>query len=151
MDGNSAPRRRQHIRELLHSDIVLTRAMRLEIARQYGCSLGPIYNDEYAIAAEDAGKAMPWLRYRAYQAVAQSNRRAVQYGVSGVLTIEDWQSVCKRFGYCCLKCGRSEPEIVLTIDHVQPLYRGGLNTVDNIQPLCKSCNSGKKTKTMDYR
>jgi 5-methylcytosine-specific restriction endonuclease McrA len=44
-----------------------------------------------------------------------------------------------------------EPGIVLTRDHVVPLKHGGLNTIENIQPLCGSCNSRKHLKHIDYR
>jgi 5-methylcytosine-specific restriction endonuclease McrA len=48
-----------------------------------------------------------------------------------------------------LCCGR--PDVKLTQDHVVPLARGGSNLIDNIQPLCASCNSSKGTQTIDYR
>lgn len=35
-----------------------------------------------------------------------------------------------------------------TIDHMTPLSRGGSNWPDNLQLLCRSCNSSKNTKTM---
>ena len=31
----------------------------------------------------------------------------------------------------------------LTIDHIQPISKGGDNTIQNIQLLCKPCNSSK--------
>jgi 5-methylcytosine-specific restriction endonuclease McrA len=39
----------------------------------------------------------------------------------------------------------------LTEDHVVPLSLGGSNDIDNIQPLCKSCNSSKRGRHIDYR
>jgi 5-methylcytosine-specific restriction endonuclease McrA len=36
-----------------------------------------------------------------------------------------------------------------TIDHISPLSRGGSNWPDNIQLLCRPCNSSKAARTMD--
>ena len=39
-----------------------------------------------------------------------------------------------------------------TIDHIIPLSKGGTNFLDNLQPLCGSCNSGKNNHVIiDYR
>lgn len=48
----------------------------------------------------------------------------------------------------CLSCGATEH---ICIDHVIPLVKGGENTIENMQPLCRSCNSSKGTKANDYR
>lgn len=52
------------------------------------------------------------------------------------------------YGKKCLACGSVWS---ITLDHVIPINAGGKNTIDNLQPLCKSCNSKKGTKTIDYR
>jgi len=48
-----------------------------------------------------------------------------------------------------LYCGRQEPLITLTRDHIIPVSAGGHNTKSNIQGLCVSCNS-KKHICLDY-
>jgi len=47
----------------------------------------------------------------------------------------------------CLKCGSDK----IALDHVIPIVKGGLNEIDNLQPLCKKCNSSKGDKIIDYR
>jgi 5-methylcytosine-specific restriction endonuclease McrA len=51
-------------------------------------------------------------------------------------------------GRRCLRCGSRTS---LTVDHVIPLGRGGSNAIDNIQPLCSTCNGIKGCETRDYR
>lgn len=58
------------------------------------------------------------------------------------------EQVFKLYGRKCLCCGSTKN---LTIDHVIPVYKGGKNCISNYQPLCKSCNSRKSTRTTDYR
>lgn len=58
------------------------------------------------------------------------------------------EKVFKLHGDVCLRCGSDEH---ITLDHVVPVSRGGKNTISNLQPLCRSCNSTKGTKTIDYR
>ncbi|WP_336621321.1 HNH endonuclease signature motif containing protein [Streptomyces sp. DH10] len=41
----------------------------------------------------------------------------------------------------CLNCGSTED---LTGDHIRPLDQGGTNTLDNVQVLCRSCNSSRE-------
>lgn len=72
-------------------------------------------------------------------------------GSFGSFSAVDFNLLKSLYKNTCLCCGKSEPEIKLTPDHVLPLARGGDNTIENIQPLCKSCNSKKHTKYIDYR
>jgi 5-methylcytosine-specific restriction endonuclease McrA len=79
------------------------------------------------------------------------NRRALVHGAIGKHTAEEWMALKERYHFTCLRCGRKEPEIKLTADHVIPLKLGGTNEISNIQPLCHSCNCTKHTKHVDYR
>lgn len=45
-----------------------------------------------------------------------------------------------RDGQKCLICGTSDN---LTLDHAVPVSRGGENSIENLQTLCKSCNAKK--------
>lgn len=61
----------------------------------------------------------------------------------GHFSANDWRSIKERQDYKCAICGKREPEIKLTVDHIVSLARGGGNEASNIQGLCGSCNSRK--------
>lgn len=44
----------------------------------------------------------------------------------------------------CAECGSAER---LSVDHVHPVILGGTHDFDNLQILCRSCNSRKKART----
>lgn len=63
-------------------------------------------------------------------------------------TQAEWEALCTSYGRQCLACGATEP---LTADHVVPRSKGGSLDISNIQPLCRSCNSAKGDREIDYR
>lgn len=85
-------------------------------------------------------------KYRFYTLKRLTTKR----GLSEHHSFEEWQALKERFGHMCLCCKRLEPEVMLTADHIVPLSKGGVDTIDNIQPLCKSCNSRKHARYIDY-
>jgi 5-methylcytosine-specific restriction endonuclease McrA len=89
--------------------------------------------------------------YRARTNAIHARRRARKTQAGGSYTVHEWQTLKTQYNYTCLRCGRREPEIKLTADHIIPVSKGGTSNIDNIQPLCGPCNSGKKDRTIDYR
>ena len=77
-------------------------------------------------------------------------RRAIKLNAIGNYTIGEWELLKKQYGYTCPCCKRSEPKIKLTADHIIPLNKGGSNCIENIQPLCRNCNSKKYIKIIKY-
>lgn len=58
------------------------------------------------------------------------------------------ERVFEMYGHKCLCCGTYED---ISIDHIVPVAKGGGNDIENLQPLCRSCNSKKRCKIIDYR
>lgn len=55
----------------------------------------------------------------------------------------------ERDNYTCLTCGVSvaaEPHLLLEVDHIIPVSRGGLSIPENLQTLCWKCNRTKGAK-----
>jgi len=90
-------------------------------------------------------------KMREYHQIQTEKRRARKKGAVGEHTLQEWKELKIKYNYTCLWCKKSEPEIKLTEDHVIPLVMGGTNNIDNIQPLCSSCNSRKNVFIKDFR
>lgn len=91
-----------------------------------------------------------WLHRTGNIKIYNHNRRAALLA-GGTYTQEEWEDLVAFWENKCIKCGIVLPTNKMTPDHVIPLKLGGLNIIDNIQPMCKSCNCSKQKKTTDYR
>lgn len=77
-------------------------------------------------------------------------RRVMKAGNGGSHTLGDWENLKIQYNLICPCCHKSEPDITLSEDHIIPLSRGGSDNIENIQPLCRSCNSKKHTHIIRY-
>jgi len=76
--------------------------------------------------------------------------RGEKFGLTECFSLSEWDALCAKHGNKCLACG--DTKAALEPDHVTPLERGGTNTIENIQPLCGSCNRRKGDRyRIDYR
>lgn len=66
----------------------------------------------------------------------------------GTHTEAEWQELLRVCGRCCARCGRDGN---LQKDHIVPVYQNGSDAIDNLQPLCESCNKEKGPDTTDFR
>ena len=57
--------------------------------------------------------------------------------------------VLRRDNHACRYCGRSAPEVPLTVDHVVPVALGGSDDPSNLVTACRDCNSGKSASAPD--
>ena len=60
-------------------------------------------------------------------------------------------SILARDNPTCQQCGvslKDEPHLLLEVDHIVPVSKGGLTATDNLQTLCWRCNRTKGAKVM---
>jgi hypothetical protein len=70
----------------------------------------------------------------------QSTRKAISKSIRF--------EVFKRDSFKCQYCGASAPDVLLHIDHIQPVVKGGDNDILNLITACIDCNSGKSDKLL---
>ena len=88
-------------------------------------------------------------RYRRSERGKEVRRisKAKRRNAEGSFTPEEWASVLENTNGFCACCGSDER---IEIDHIMPISKGGKNTIDNVQPLCRSCNARKGAKHVNY-
>ena len=81
-----------------------------------------------------------------------ANRRSRELNAKGKYTREDVMSLLSVQKGKCLKCGQPfTNDRKPSVDHIIPLSKGGHNSIENLQLLCKPCNSSKGVNIEDLR
>lgn len=93
------------------------------------------------------GAEVLYCTVRCAKARGRNVRKAREHGATGTFTLAELVKVWLRFDKCCAYCeqptdGLPDP------DHVNPLSRGGSNSITNILPSCRLCNSDKNDMTL---
>jgi hypothetical protein len=78
---------------------------------------------------------------------AKRSERLTEARKKATHTKDEWEEMRLFFGEC-VKCGNKED---LVKDHIIPIYQGGSDGLDNLQPLCRKCNASKGADSTDYR
>jgi len=78
---------------------------------------------------------------------AKRHERLAAARARGTHTHEEWAALLEVCGRKCVKCGAP----ATAKDHIVPIYQGGSDAIDNLQPLCKPCNSRKGPDSTDLR
>jgi 5-methylcytosine-specific restriction endonuclease McrA len=104
------------------------------------------YLDNYERSIESSRK---WRAENPAKVKANKQRRRTRVTeAGGSFTADEWIALVEKYDYKCVCCGSVKP---LDADHVIPVSKGGTSNIENIQPLCRSCNSRKNNRTIDYR
>jgi 5-methylcytosine-specific restriction endonuclease McrA len=83
------------------------------------------------------------INHPKYHNMVWQKRRAKKLSLPYTLTSKQWQQIKEYFNNKCAYCGK---ELPLSKEHFIPLSKGGEYTINNIIPVCLSCNSSKQDK-----
>lgn len=56
--------------------------------------------------------------------------------------------VFKRDNFTCQYCGKKAPDVILHVDHISPVSRGGEDDILNLVTACIDCNLGKSDREL---
>lgn len=73
-------------------------------------------------------------------------KRSNQKIQRSLMTPELRQQILRRDNWTCQRCGNSiykEPNLLLEVDHIIPISKGGKTEPSNLQTLCWKCNRSK--------
>lgn len=57
--------------------------------------------------------------------------------------------VFKRDSFKCQYCGKCAPDVILHVDHIDPVSKGGNNDIMNLITACVDCNLGKSDRALE--
>lgn len=126
-----------------------------------GVNLSPIavpypqYKFQYVSAGGNSGQAVnirldtPTLDALSESLAARIRWSKSAAGQRALMTagLRNW--VKSRDNFACRSCGISvaaEPHLLLEVDHIHPVSKGGLSVPENLQTLCWRCNRSKGAK-----
>ena len=119
----------------------------------------PVYSFEYVSAGGNSSqKTTIKLNTETIDALVARLDEMIRYRKSAVgqralMTAKLRNFVKSRDKHSCQYCSVSladEPHLLLEVDHVIPISKGGLSVLENLQTLCWRCNRSKSNKILDY-
>ncbi|GKV71716.1 hypothetical protein NCCP2145_10970 [Pseudarthrobacter sp. NCCP-2145] len=115
----------------------------------------PVYAFEYVSAGGNSSqKTTVTLNTPTIDALAETLSQKIQFsksvaGQRALMTAKLRQFIKTRDRHTCRYCSVSviaEPHLLLEVDHIVPVSKGGLSTPENLQALCWRCNRSKSNK-----
>jgi hypothetical protein len=131
---------------------------REEFWSQVGVHLSPItvpypqYKFQYTSAAGNSGQESavtlntPTLEALSAILVEKIRWAKSAAGQRALMTANLRGQIKERDNFACVNCGvsiQAEPHLLLEVDHIIPVSKGGLSVESNLQTLCWKCNRSK--------
>ena len=71
--------------------------------------------------------------------------RAKLWDQDTAITRHEWEALIASYCGLCVYCGQPRKP---TMDHIEPVSKGGEHGVENVVPACRRCNSSKSGKSL---
>lgn len=129
---------------------------------QVGVHLSPIevpypqYKFQYTSAGGNSGQTTtvelntPTLEALSATLVDKIRWAKSAAGQRALMTTRLRGQIKERDNHTCVHCGVSvaaEPHLLLEVDHIMPVSKGGLSVPENLQTLCWKCNRSKGARS----
>ena len=157
-------RRERSITEQIRPPAFILQYFKYEFMAQVGVTLSPVTvpYPVYAFAYVSAGgnssqRTTITMDTATIDALIETMSEKIPFrksaeGQRALMTARLRAAIKTRHEFKCQQCGVSiddEPHLLLEVDHIHPLSRGGLSTMENLQTLCWRCNRAKSDKVLD--
>ena len=134
-----------------------------EFMREVGINLSPVtvpyplYAFEYVSAGGNSSqRTAVELNTPTIDQLVETLSQKIRFsrsaaGQRALMTTRLREFIKERDGYACKYCSVSvvaEPNLLLEVDHILPVSRGGQSTIENLQTLCWRCNRTKSNKIL---
>ncbi|ORL83657.1 HNH nuclease [Prescottella equi] len=115
----------------------------------------PVYTFEYISAGGNSGqRSSVTLDRQTIDALIETMSEKIRWrktaaGQRALMTTKLRDMIKTRDNHTCRNCSISvfaEPHLLLEVDHIMPVSRGGLTIPENLQTLCWRCNRTKSNK-----
>jgi hypothetical protein len=156
-------RREQSIAESIKPPAFILKHYNREFMERVGLELSPItvpypvYAFEYVSAGGNSSQRTTiTLNTRTIDALVETLSEKIRWrksaaGQRALMTAKLREFIKSRDNHTCKQCSISvhaEPHLLLEVDHIIPVSRGGLSTEENLQTLCWRCNRTKSNKVL---
>lgn len=153
--------REQEIAELAHPPKFILKHYKARFYSEVGLEIPqiqipyPTYKFQYVSAGGNSSQETKVrLDMRTIDALIEELSEKIKFRMSAagqraLMTASLRTKIKERDGYACKHCRISvadEPHLLLEIDHILPVSKGGLSVETNLQTLCWKCNRSKSNK-----